>query len=38
MQTLDFESGHQKIAKQSPDFDEAIAAFAEKRRPVFRGR
>lgn len=36
--TLNFESDHQKIAKQSPDFDEAIAAFAEKRRPVFQGR
>jgi 2-(1,2-epoxy-1,2-dihydrophenyl)acetyl-CoA isomerase len=36
--TLDAESHNQRIAKQSPDFDAAIAAFAEKRRPVFQGR
>lgn len=36
--TLDTESHNQSIAKKSPDFDAAIAAFAEKRRPVFQGR
>jgi 2-(1,2-epoxy-1,2-dihydrophenyl)acetyl-CoA isomerase len=37
-QVLDFEAHFQQIAGSSSDYTEGVAAFVEKRKPVFRGK
>lgn len=37
-ETLDIERGNQREAGRTADFREAVTAFAEKRKPVFRGK